>query len=318
MAYGHLIRRLSPGLRKALVKDYGLPVKVLDDGYLDKYVDDLLPHYDWEYAVKAMLEGVESMGEFPFLKMAKAAPLAVAEEIKQTDAFKEFNEQGGYSSPARNPLQGQKVSHDPYHPDNDGRLLLSLDIRQANFSVLRWRFPELVNNQEDYDDFIRDYYDFDYIADCNRIRQVLFGNLNPKRQRKLIRDVTYAVLESLMGAGICGPQQVASLSEDEIVLHPVGDSIERTKKHLKHLSESIFEGIEFKPSAFMLRRLPDSSCYWKLHEGGRIELRKTPGHLFMQAFKTVTGQKILERDRTFVFEGELAVLLKKQKWGTFT
>ena len=315
MAYGHLICRLTPGLRKALVKDYSLPVKVIDDGYLNMYVDDLLPHYDWEYAVKAMLEGVESMGEFPFLKMAKDAPLAIAEEIKQTDAFKEFNERGGHSSPARRPLEGQKVSRDPYHPENDGQLLLSLDIRQANFSVLRWRFPELVNNQEDYDDFIRDYYDFDYIAGCKRIRQVLFGNLNPKRQRKLIRDVTYAALESLMEAGICGPKQVASLSEDEIVLHPVGDSIEKTKAHLKYLSESIFQGVEFKSSVFTLHRLGNSSCYWKLHEGGRIELRKTPAHLFMQAFKTVTGQKILERDRTFVFEGELAVLLKKQKWG---
>lgn len=314
MAYGHLIRRLTPGLRKALVKDYSLPVKVIDDGYLDMYVDDLLPHYDWEYAVRAMLEGVESMGEFPFLKMAKTAPLAVAEEIKQTDAFKEFNSMEPMWSDLAHPLPGAKVSRDPYHPENDRRILQSLDIRQANFSVMRWRFPEVVHNQEDYDDFIRDYYDFDYIAGCKRIRQVLFGNLNPKRQRQLIKHVTYSALAALLEAGVCEPKQVAALSEDEIVLHPVGDSIEKVKACLARLSESIFEGVEFKSSVFTLHKLENSPCYWKRHEGGRIELRKTPAHLFMQAFKTIVGQDVLERDRTFLFEGELAVL-KTPKWG---
>lgn len=63
----------------------------------------------------------------------------------------------------------------------DGAFFFSLDLKKVNYHVLKFYYPNLVLNTHTYEDFIGQFTEFDYIRKSKYIRQVIFGNLNPKK-----------------------------------------------------------------------------------------------------------------------------------------
>ena len=100
------------------------------------------------------------------------------ETVKNTTGYKTFNHDRLDEFTVTSPVV---KTGDIYKPMFDGACFFSLDLKKANYHVLKFYHPNLVLNTHTYEDFIGQFTEFDYIRKSKYIRQVIFGNLNPKK-----------------------------------------------------------------------------------------------------------------------------------------
>lgn len=55
-------------------------------------------------------------------------------------------------------------------------------MKKANFTALRHYNKDIVGGKDTYEDFLGMFTDENYFKESKYIRQVIFGNVNPKRQ----------------------------------------------------------------------------------------------------------------------------------------
>ena len=120
-------------------------------------------------------------------------------DILDKKEYKFFSEEMNMNDFALDRDSRNISSNNIYNRENLGKVFLSIDLKKANFQVLKHISSAMVNNCSTYEDFIGCYTDLDYIKNSKYTRQVVFGKLNPRRQitcekyfineiRKLIDD----------------------------------------------------------------------------------------------------------------------------------
>ena len=102
--------------------------------------------------------------------------------IKNSEAFKFFNEDD---------MNKYVIKHtglpsgEIYHPGNDGKMFISVDMRQANFSSLSYYADRtgksIFNGASTWEDFISLFAESSHIIHSKYIRQVILGNCNPRQ-----------------------------------------------------------------------------------------------------------------------------------------
>ena len=106
-----------------------------------------------------------------------------------------------------------------YKPENDGKVFISIDLKKANFTIMKEHCPNLFSGT--WEDFISDFTSFDFIKDSKYIRQVIFGACNPSRQIKF-----ETVKMNRLAATLClrfGSLKIFSVKADEIIFEKVND-----------------------------------------------------------------------------------------------
>lgn len=144
--------------------------------------------------------------------------------IKSTEGFIRFNSIDMNQFRCKNTSFSGK---DIFHPSNDRRMFLSIDMIKANFTSLSIFDPEIFKNAETWEDFIRNFTDMNHIVNSKYIRQVILGNCNPKRhvtyEKYLMDQVLTAMVE------IFDPSKIVSFSNDEIVFDITEEYIDTDK-----------------------------------------------------------------------------------------
>ena len=76
-------------------------------------------------------------------------------------------------------------SKDIFKSSNDGRVFISIDMRKANFSSLKYYGncieKSMFRDTSTWEDFISLFTENKHIVNSKYIRQVILGNCNPKR-----------------------------------------------------------------------------------------------------------------------------------------
>ena len=78
------------------------------------------------------------------------------------------------------PFGIQRSRNSIYKKTNTGKILLSIDLSNANFNALRKFDESLVINKKNYYEFISEFTEIEHIRKSKYIRQVIFGHTNPK------------------------------------------------------------------------------------------------------------------------------------------
>jgi hypothetical protein len=151
----------------------------------------------------------------------------------------------------------------------------------------------MVDKWDAYEDFIGQFTEYAYFINSKYLRQVIFGNLNPKRQQALQRMVIGELTDALP------EEDIVAWTSDEVVVY---DRPEKRDGYVK-LAEAC--KMPCRCTLFDLSRLGTSSIYVK-RSGLDWELKMCPSHLFMQAFKAYVGWECNEKDKMFLYEGEVA------------
>ena len=172
---------ISKELKKRFVRDFSIPIRIFDDPYFLKRIELFDSEFDtikkWDMFVKT-LDSYNTEEEF-FADYNRVKDEAIA-FIQNSEGFKRFNSMD--MSEFAIPKEFQQLpSKDVFKKNNIGKEFISFDIKKANFNALRKFDLTIFDYAPTWEDFLRKFTDVEYIINSKYIREVIFGNCNPKR-----------------------------------------------------------------------------------------------------------------------------------------
>jgi hypothetical protein len=286
-------------LRKRFVKDYKLPITVLQDPYFEYYIQLYQGLFGSKDKYEVFCALVEKLGgEGPFFAAANKVINSAVESIKEGgkwDKFRTFD-MNDYA------VDASVTKGSVYRADFDGFQFVSIDLVKANFQALNHFDPELVLGVETYAEFLAYFTSEPYFVESKQIRQVIFGNANPKRQQAIQRHLMGSVVEAVKSQG----WTVVSATSDEvnIIVAPdllLVDAVE----YLEDTMKKKCSDLDLHIRAFTLDKIGDKPYFKKAYLDGTYELKGVPGHYFAEVYRRVLGDKPTEYDMLTYYDGRI-------------
>ncbi len=299
---------LSESILRRFVKDYSLPIVLFDEEHFNYYIDLYDDLFDTKKKFELLNQTVSILGgESEFFKEADRIQNSVIDHIKNKPEYQLFIscDMNRYTKVVDLPEKNL------YIPENDGEVFMSIDLVKANFQALKFVDEKIVDCCKTYKEFIEQFTNLDYFKESKQIRQVIFGNLNPKRQQTVQKHIISNIAKYIVMK--YGREDVIySLSNDEIVLS-LGKEIKslNLNEFIKFLQQIM--GNEFplcKFNIFRLIKLNNYSYYIKSNINGNKEFKCVPSHFFPQVYKHFYDISLDEKDLDVNFEGFPAKLMK--------
>lgn len=200
-----------------------------------------------------------------------------------------------------------------YIDGNDDAAYISIDMKNANFSALKYYDPEIFAFADSWESFVGRFTNSLHIQNSKYIRQVVLGACNPKHQIQYERVLMSTLLNHIVSKF---PQvSVYSLGEDEIILNVVngcGFSLSDLKGVIANCPGDI--GKLVRVEMFELSKIDNPDGWLKSYYSfgtlpygeERIEFKCINAETFHCAVKKYYNEPIIENDLVFYHNGRLA------------
>lgn len=208
-------------LKERFVRDNKLSIRIYDEPYFY----DRLKLYDPFFNTLALwdeftLKVSDFHNDEAYFEAYNKVKDNAINYIKDTEAYQEFNkiDMNQYSLP-KEVLQFS--SKDIFHDSNIGRTFISIDMRKANFSSMKYYNPAIFNHKDTWEEFLSMFTDNAAIIKSKYIREVILGNCNPSRHITYEKYLTGTLLLNLMNTlNLTNKSNPAIIffSNDEIIL----------------------------------------------------------------------------------------------------
>lgn len=200
-------------LKQRFCKDNKVPLQLFVSPYFEERLKLFGFSDKWEEFL-TVLEDFESVDAY--LEYYNQVKDNIIDYIKNSEAYQKLN-----SDDMNNYSKFQIRQSDVYKESNIGKKFISIDMKKANFSALvkyakdtRTKFFDSFN----YDEFMKQFTKYDYISNSKYIRQVVFGNCNPKRQIIYESYLMSNFLYKLIDTNLVSESDIYSMCSDEIVI----------------------------------------------------------------------------------------------------
>ena len=278
------------------VDDYNLPITLLDEPYFSYF----LSLYDRDYGTLAKYEMFKDAVE----KLGSEAAFLEGQYLE--DDMKKY----AIDTPQMPNLGKQDI----YNRTNVGRYFVSVDMSRANFQVLKKYNKRLVFNADTYEEYMAWFTDMPYIVGSKYTRQVIFGNMKPKKQVAMQRFYMRQVFDYLYddsnvyyhdaGGRCISGDQFRVFTNDEIVFETDGympaEEAEIMKRSIKRALD-----IDVTVKSFLLKGIGEE-YFVKEYENGTRDFKKIPPDIFPQVYKKYCGIRLEDNDFLFFYNGRLA------------
>lgn len=202
-------------LRQRFCKDCDIPINIFDEPYFS----DRLRLFDFLYdsiskwdLFKSEFAKYDSAIDY-FTDYSRIKDEAI-EAVRNTEGFQLFSAYGVNDFSIKNKgFPSGRI----YNPENNGRMFLSIDMKKANFSALHAYRNDIFGGSDTWEEFISRFTDNKHIINSKYIRQVIMGNLNPKRQTAYEKVLMDKLLTDILHAKVIGKENVAAFLADEII-----------------------------------------------------------------------------------------------------
>ena len=297
--------------RSKFVKDYQLPIQVVQSPYIEANLKLLEDDCQANLKYLDLLETVRDKfgGNMQkFLEYRHSVEDQILGYILNSEAYKAFN--GDKSTiPSEPPIVG---SPELYTKEQCGCFFVSYDMIKANFQALRYANPAIVKDCDTYEQFIEKFTDIEYFKHAKQLRQVLFGKLNGKRTSSIEKYISNLFAKELAKRHE-GKMKLYSIKTDEIILKFLGTEEEFKKLCVKNEE---FNGFRFRVNKFKLvskdfkRGNSDKNLTAYIKEdylnGGKRTLHCVPDTYYPQVYKLLNGMELSDSDLVFYYDHELA------------
>jgi len=296
---------------KRFVKDFSLPIQILQNPYFEYYKNLYDNVYNSNKKYKLFQNTVNTLGSIEqFFSKTKRVMDSIIDEISVLEIYKKFNTDilDNYNVKLNIPKQ------DIYNQNNDSRYFLSIDLRKANYNALKFYDKGLVLDTNNYNEFISKYTDLEYIKQSKYIRQVIYGNLNPKKQQKIQLYIVSKILNDVV-LKYFNINDLRNVSHDEIVV--LINDLDYVINHNPSIYLDIDNycrqlGIEVNIELFKLKQFKPYPYYIKeYYESNKVEFKSTPVVYFAQVYKNYFNMELTDYDLMFYYEGNIAKFLNK-------
>lgn len=303
---------ISEKLKERFCKDCNIPLKL----FKEPYFTDRLQLYDnyyntldkWNIFVRE-LEKYKC--EQDYLEEYNRVKDAAIKDIKDSDGYKRLNaeDMNEYTVKYKD-LPGKDI----YKSSNVGKLFISIDMRKANFSALKFYDKSIFSNADTWEEFIERYTENKHIVNSKYIRQVILGNCNPKRQVTYEKYLMGLVLEVLIDELGYSASDIAFFSNDEIVIDmgKYEDCINKQK--ILEMVVNVRFNIPFRIELFYLHKITGTDGYYKEIVKNIIErkyeFKCLNNYGFPFVLRKFNGEEITENDKVFYHEGLLSKFIE--------
>ena len=308
---------ISTKLKERFCKDCNIPINI----YQEPYFSDRLKLYDkfygtldkWDTFVKE-LENYKNEQDY-FEDYNRVKDMAIC-FIKHTGAYHDFNEENmkGYAITNNN-----LPSKDIYHPNNDGKTFISIDMKHANFSALSFYNASMFDYAKTWEEFIGKFTKNDHIINSKYIRQVILGNCNPKRHITFEKYLMDMILNRLLHIYFCFTiERVVFFSNDEIIIDVSDMSDLNQVTLLLHIEESLKHiRIPLKIELFTLNKIKGTSGYCKViynaNNTNKIKFKSLDSLYLPFVIRYFQNEEVTESDKVFYHNGLLAKFIEIPK-----
>lgn len=269
-------------LLKRFISDQKIPIQPIDDKeYLDYALSIFGAKKQWA-DLCSLVEERFSGNEDLFLDYMQKLREKLISRVTMSRGYQNFQ------SEDMNKYGIQRVdgvrSDGIYKENLIGKDYTSIDLAEAGWQVLR-KFG--AGPDKSWKEFISEETDIDYFITSKQFREVVLGNLNPKRQKTVERWIINQVQEELVQY----KDQLISQGDDEIIY--TGD-IELSKEYPNcHVSKFKLEGYKLKTGA------KDITFYSKCGTD-KTTYHCVPNSYYIPIIKLLRGEKIEEKDLLFI------------------
>lgn len=303
---------VSEKLKERFCKDCNIPLRLFKEPYFTERLQLYNSYYNtldkWNIFVRE-LEKYKC--EQDYLEEYNRVKDAVINDIKLSDGYNRFNEEdmGKYSVKYKD-----LPSKDIYKPSNVGKLFISIDMRKANFSALKFYDKSIFSNADTWEEFIERYTENKHIVNSKYIRQVILGNCNPKRQVTYEKYLMGLVLEVLIDELGYSAIDIAFFSNDEIVIDmgKYEDCINKQK--ILEMVVNVRFNIPFRIELFYLHKITGTDGYYKEIVKNIIErkykFKCLNNYVLPFVLRKFNGEEITENDKVFYHEGLLSKFIE--------
>lgn len=289
-------------LRKRFTRDQNLPIQVLQSPYFEYFIDLYEGLYQSRTKYEGLLTEVEELGgEEAYLQHYSDTKNTILQHVQNKVSYQTFNGDKLLSFESKSHLPKAKL----YHESNHGEHFVSIDLEKANFHALRYYDADILDGKPTYQSWIEGFTSLSSLHDSKYLRQVLFGNLNPKKQQKIQQYITHSFLEQLVK--FVNKDDILSASHDEIILRQAnGVSIQEIKETLEELYQGAFP---LHVDSFVLEKntpCPEFGFVKRYVNSDKLEFKGIPSHFMAQAYQTFNGKPFKQEDLLFFYEGQIA------------
>jgi len=289
---------INKKLLNVFVKDFNIPISVYEPeifieqikilGYENEYIEftEILKHFNSEedffvYRKKIQDDAINYIKELN----------SYTENITlQNYSFNfmdiKINKDIKFSFPF-------KTEKNLYTEKNIGKKFISIDMKNANFQVFQ---QTGVIYDITYKLFLSKFDIFDYFYKSKNIRQIIFGNLNPKRTNTIQKHIINALLSVIINDNKNINFDTIIINNDEIIL-----------------SYDEFVNLSFLET-FVLKEIKDIKnklFYYKEYKDKKV-LYTVPKTVYIQAYKKLHNIPITDNDLLFHYEGANVKFLENQ------
>ncbi len=303
---------ISARAKERFCKDCNIPLRL----FQEPYFMDRLKLYDkfygtiekWQVFAKELGQYHCEQDYFEEYNRVKDAAIL---SIKNSEAYQRFNEEdmNQYRVTHGN-LPGKNI----FKQTNDGKLFLSIDMRKANFFSLLHYDRNIFSGADTWEKFIGKFTNNNHIISSKYIRQVIFGNCNPKRHITYEKYLMDQVLDILIREAGYLMGEIVFFSNDEIVI-----DMEEHVDYIKDrniIQSKLKEYFDFplRVELFYLHQIKGTDGYYKeiirdIKERG-IELKCLDNYMLPFVLRKFLGEEITDSDKVFYHEGLLAQFME--------
>lgn len=295
-------------LRKKFVEDNSLPIRVYQSPYFEYFLELYKEQFNLEEKLKDFNKALNQFNGDQELLQKEWYRIkdAIENDIKSSEAYNKIkNGIPNYSKINNLP------NSNPFKETYVGYSVVSVDIKTANYSSLKYFDSKLVLDTKNYYELISKYTDLDYFKNSKIFRQLVFEPLQAKSQAMIQREMTDKITSHILKEEET-IKFAHHVSSDELVLF-----FEKTSDlmSLEHSIKDIIQKHElsdyFKVEAFNIDVLIND-CFIKTTGDGKKQLKNTPAIIYPQCFKKMNNLTIEENDLIF-YEPSVKQLAKFNK-----
>lgn len=298
-------------LRKRLANDFNIPINFFDDekfNYLKNLYDDFFKISEKEALLSDVIESLKNNGDKDYFEYAYSVNDKLKALVKNSEAYTKMNEFQNNKNEKEQNLQKQRIYIEP----NINKRLLSVDLNKANFNSFKLfgLLDEL--NIKDYKDFVKLVTPYEYFQESRMTRQIVFGDLNPKKQQSVQKSIINEFAKVLSNKGLL----LTSCGSDEIIIDPGNNDDVDIKFVLNTLKEADSRYDFYRVEEFSFTQIhPDKDYFFKtsVDSEGKVKnsFKNVPSNYFIQVFKHHFNMPIEDNDMLFQIDGHLAKYLER-------
>lgn len=279
---------------KMFRRTFNLPIPMDRAEYLNYFIELLDPYYDVKEKWNIFETELSLSGNDIFQK-TRALRERMDLDIRNSEGYKKFNDFNVKD------LDYKPIPHkDLYVHENKDKIFLSIDLVKANFQSFVYKGFDIFNGALDFEEFVDQYDESIFMKKSKILRQILFGNLNPKKQQSIQKEMIHKIAKKINEEFIF-EKDFVSLSSDEIYV----ETDESMVSNINKIEEIINElGINVRVELFQLIQPFENKVFYKKFIGidKPHSFALVPRQNIAQFIKMINEQDIQKEDLLFINE----------------